>query len=247
MVRSLNSLVYELIELYRTNFKVTDSIDERLMATWIQYTRAKLIKQRLDEHMRIPDEHWVQDLGSVEMEIIDSSVSSELNTGAISSGKTILRSVEEIPSTIHFKGAPGGFTRIGPADLLSRGYNIVTYQRALDSGYSKFNRNDIYAFLHGKHVYIVNRNQTHKFIKYINITGIFQNPIEAYEFNSDNSTYDWDYEYPISEALVGDMKNIILQENFKLIMMPMDDKTPNSIDNITNPPPEEGIINPNKR
>ena len=242
MVRSLNSLVYELIELYRTNFKVTDSIDERLMATWIQYTRAKLIKQRLDEHMRIPDNRWVQDLGSVELEVVDTSLVS-----GIPSGKKLARTVEDIPNTIHYKGTPGAFTRIAPATLDERNIHLVTYDRALDSGFGKFNRNDIYAFLQGNKMYFISNNQNNKSLTYVHIKGIFENPIEAYEFVNGVDSYDWDYEYPINEALVGDMKNIILQENFKLIMMPMDDKTPNSIDNITNPPPEEGIINPNKR
>lgn len=244
MVRSFNQLIWELIELYRQNYKVSDSIDERLFATWVQSTRAKLIKQRLDEHMRIPDEHWVQDLGYVEMESVDSSVYP-----GITSEKYILRSKNSIPWTIHYKGNPGGFTRIGPADKLGINYRLVTYERALVSGNGKFNSNQVYAFLDGDKICLISKSNIHKQIKYINVKGIFENPIDAYEFKNSANSYSWDYEYPVSDSLVNDIKNIIVKENFNLIMVPIDDKKPDNIDNVTRPAPEENSnsINPNVR
>lgn len=238
MVRSLNQIVWELIELYRQNYKVTDSIDERLFLAWIQSTRAKLIKQRLDENMRLPDEHWVQDLGYVEMEKVDSSV----YTG-IPSEKYILRSVKSIPWTIHYKGDPGGFTRIGPADKLGINYRLVSYERALVSGNGKFNTDQVYAYLDGDKLCLISKSNIHKQLKYINVKGIFQNPIDAYEFKNGVGTYNWDYEYPISDSLMNDLKNIIVKENFNFIMVPIDDKKPDSVDNVTRPAPEETADN----
>lgn len=244
MVRSLNAIIWELIELYRQNYKVTDSIDERLFLAWIQSTRAKLIKQRLDESMRLPDEHWVQDLGYVEMEKVDSSVYS-----SIASEKYILRSVKAIPWTIHYKGDPGGFTRIGPADKLGINYRLVSYERALVSGNGKFNTDQVYAYLDGDKLCLISKSNIHKQLKYINVKGIFQNPIDAYEFRYNAGSYNWDYEYPISDALMNDLKNIIVKENFNFIMVPIDDKKPDSVDNITRPTPDETSdnINLNKR
>ena len=234
MVRSLNAIIWELIELYRQNYKVTDSIDERLFLAWIQSTRAKLIKQRLDESMRLPDEHWVQDLGHVEMEKVDSSVYS-----GITSEKYILRSVKSIPWTIHYKGDPGGFTRIGPADKLGINYRLVSYERALVSGNGKFNTDQVYAYLDGDKLCLISKSNIHKQLKYINVKGIFQNPIDAYEFKNGTNSYNWDYEYPISDALMNDLKNIIVKENFNFIMVPIDDKKPDSVDNVTRPTPDE--------
>jgi hypothetical protein len=244
MVRSLNQIIWELIELYRQNYKVTDSIDERLFLAWIQSTRAKLIKQRLDESMRLPDEHWVQDLGYVEMEKVDSSVYS-----GIASEKYILRSVKSIPWTIHYKGDPGGFTRIGPADKLGINYRLVSYERALVSGNGKFNTDQVYAYIDGDKLCLISKSNIHKQLKYINVKGIFQNPIDAYEFKNGANSYSWDYEYPISDALMNDLKNIIVKENFNFIMVPIDDKKPDSVDNITRPTPDETSdnINLNKR
>jgi hypothetical protein len=244
MVRSLYSIVWELIELYRQNYKVTDSVDERLFAAWVQSTRAKLIKQRLDENMRLPDEHWVQDLGYVEMERVDSSV----YTG-IPSEKYMLRSVKDIPWTIHYKGDPGGFTRIGPADRLSVNFRLVSYERGLTSGNGKFNKDRIYAFLDGQKLCLISGSNIHKQLKYIHVKGIFQNPIDAYEFKNGANTYSWDYEYPISDNLMNDLKSIIVKENFNFIMVPIYDKKPDSVDNITRPTPDEtsNDINLNKR
>jgi hypothetical protein len=241
MEMSLNRLVYDLIELYRSNYKVTDSLDERNFAAWIQDTRAMLIKQRMDKPMVIPDEAWVQDLGAIEMEPVDSSVHGE-------TGKYILRSKEQIPLTIHYRGEPGGFTRLGPADRLNINYRIVTQERALTSGNGKFNQNQVYAFMDGNYIVLISKSNIHKSIKYIHAKGLFNNPIEAYEFVHGVDMYDWDMYYPMSNALVNDMKKIVVSENFQLVMVPMDDKTSNSIDNIANPSPEqEGIANPMRR
>jgi len=210
---SLNRLVYDLIELYRSNYKVTDSLDERNFAVWVQDTRAMLIKQKMDKPMVIPDEVWVQDLGSIEMEPVDSSVYGTSN-------KYLLRSVREIPSTIHYRGEPGGFTRLGPADRLNVNYRIVTQERALISGSGKFNKDQIYSFMDGNHIVLMSRSNIHKTIQYIHAKGLFNNPIAAYEFVNGAGSYDWDYSYPVSNSLVNDMKKIIVSENFQLIMVP---------------------------
>jgi len=235
MTRSLAQIVFELVELYRLNYKVTDSVDERLIANWIQATRAKLIKQRLEVPMRLPDEHWVQDLGAVEMESVDSSMYPDYP-----SDRYILYTKKEIPWTIHYKGEPGGFVRIAPADKLEKNFRFVTHETALVSGNGKFNKQDVYAYLDGKKLCLTSKSNLHKYIKFINVKAIFENPIEAYEFRYGEGSYDWDLEYPISESLLNDMKSMIVKENFSLIMVPIDDKKSNSMDNIANPSPEEG-------
>lgn len=238
MTQSLNELVYSIIELYRPNHVVTDSLDERLVAKWIQSTRAKLIKQRMDSPMRLIDEKNVQSLGNVKMIPVPSA-----SFLGFSSDKYMLLSEQEIPWPIHHKMGPL-FTRVGPADNLNRKFNVVSHEKALVSGNGKFNSSEVYAFQWGNNIGLISNSNIHKQIEYINIRGIFENPIAAYEFRT-GLTYDWDLEYPISESLVNDMKNMVVQENFQMIMIPVDDKQPNSIDNITNPTPEAEVGNVN--
>ena len=236
MTRSFSEIVWMLIELYRANHKVTDSIDERLFASWVQETRAELIKQRLNESMRTINPHWIQNLGLVEMEPVNSTLHLDA-VASTTSSKRILRSVEDIPWTIHSKGAPGTFAWIGPADGTERGFSLVTKERAMNSGNGKFNKHFIYAYLENKKLCITSKAGLHKQIKYINVQGVFENPAEAYEFKT-GLEYDWELEYPISEEILRTLKNMVKQDNFPHIMVPIDDKKANSMDNVSNPPPE---------
>ena len=229
MVRSLNEIVYDIIESYRATYKITDSLDERLVSTWVQHYRAELIKQRLEEPMRNIDEHWVQDLGSIEMQPVDSSIVT-----SYPSNKYILRSVREIPPTIQAKVGIGTFTRISPADKLESNFNMVSYERALVSGNGKFNSNDVFAFLDNKHLCLISKTNLHKHIKYIHVKGVFQNPIEAYEFANDGNTYSWDIEYPISEGLISAIKSFIKDKELRFKLAPMEDNITDGADTLVN-------------
>lgn len=229
MVRSANMLVYEIIELYRATYKVTDSLDERLVMTWIQQNRARLLKQRFDVDMSYIDEHNVQNLSSIEMILEDSSVNQ-----SIKSNQTILKSKVDIPPTLNRKGNIATFTRISFADRLQSDINFVDYGRAMVSGNGKFNHGTVYAYLDGKRICLISKNGLHKLTEFINIKGVFANPIEAYEFVNGDNSYDWDMEYPVSESIVADMKSIIVKENFNFVMAPMQDKSNNGEDDLTN-------------
>lgn len=229
MVRSLNELVYEIIELYRPNYVVTDSIDERLVATWIQATRAKILTQDLNQPMRTPDPHCIQDLGIIEMIPVDSTIFTPTVQG-----KTVLMSVNEIPTPLNTKEGPT-LTFVGPADSLNFKFRLLPKENALNAGNGKFNKNTVYAYYENNRIFLISKSGLHKGIIYIRVKGIFANPIDAWEFAHPGQTYDWDYEYPISENVVNDIKNIIVQENFKLILTPFTDNIPNNIDNLTLP------------
>lgn len=229
MVRTLNMLGYELAELYRGTNKVTDSIDIRLFKTWVQQARATLIKQRIDENMSIIDEHLVQDLGKVTMASYDSSV------GTDTSDKYVMRSTLRLPATINRKGNIGTFTRIAPADLLEVKFNLVSYERALVSGNGKFNQNEVYAFVNDGYLFTISKTNIHKYIKELHVKGIFANPKDAYEFRYGANSWNDNLEYPISETIVMDMQNMIVDKKFKLILTPFEDDKTNGKDDIVNP------------
>ncbi|HPQ79467.1 MAG TPA: hypothetical protein PLG47_03385 [Candidatus Dojkabacteria bacterium] len=231
MVKSLNQLVYEVIELYRATYKVTDSLDVRLVAAWVQQTRAKLLKQRFDENMRFIDEHNVQDLGYVTLERVDAS-----NYSTIEVDRSILRTSIDIPRTIDRKGHIGTFTRVASVDRLQPKINLVSQERALVSGNGKFNNNDIYAYLDGERMCFISKSGIHLGLKYVNIKGVFVNPIDAYEAVVGNSDYDWDLEYPISESIVRDMMDMIVKDNFRFVLAPLEDPLNNASDDLTNIP-----------
>lgn len=225
MLVSENSVAYSMMEFYRASNKVTDSLDIRLFRDWSKEARAFILKQRLDTNNGI-NEAWVQDLGDVEMEQVDSSIYL-----TIPSEKYMLRSVKDIPYTIGRKNSIGTFVRIGPADRLDIKFNLVSYDRALYSGNGRFNNNDIYAFLDGKKLCLISKANLHKLIKRVHIRGVFMNPQEAYEFRYGANTWDGTQLYPVSEEIVTDMKTIIMDKNLKFALVQAEDKISDGTDN----------------
>lgn len=228
MVRSEAGLAYEMMEMYRANNRVSDSLDIRIFKTWVQQARAQILKQRFDEPMSIIDNHVTQDLGKVEFAPVDSS--TELT---IPSGKYIMRSVKIIPSTINSRGKLATFTRIAPVDFLEKKFNLISQERAYVSGNGKFNQNDVYVFLSGGYLYLISKTNIAKYIKYVNIRGVFANPKEAYEFDGTKTWNETTTEYPVSESVVMDMINMIIDKKFKLVMNQIEDKNSNGADDTT--------------
>lgn len=231
--RSLNELIYEIIDLYRASIKVTDPLDERSVITWIQHTRAKLLKQRFDEPFVPIDEHNIQNLGPIELGLIDSAT-LDYGIDFPKSNHKILRTVSDLPSTINRRNNIGTFTRIGFIDMYQPVINMVARERALVSGNGKFNQDTVYAFLDGKRMYFVCKNHLCNNVQYVNIKGVFANPIEAYEFTNGVGSYNWDNEYPISESIVTDMKAMILKDNFSFVLTQLQDESNNASNDMVN-------------
>ena len=230
MVRSLNSIAYSLVELFRANFRTTDSVDIRLFKNYVQQTRAQILKQRFDANQGYIDNAVTQDLGPVVFAPVDSS--ANLN---IPSGKYLMRSVNKIPLTISRTGSLGTFTYIGPSDFREAKWNLVTRERAIVAGNGKFNQNSVYVFLSEDYLYLLSKTNLEKYITNVNVRGVFINPEEAYTFNVNNASVPWtdDMRYPVSEALLMDIENIILTTKFKFIQTQIDDKVANGSDDTT--------------
>lgn len=220
---SLNELVYELLELRRAHVKNTDPLDRRLVIDWIQSQRARLLKQKFDKPFASIDDHYVQDLGSVSMEKELTNISS------IENYDFMWRTSIEIPRTIEGKDGTGMFYRIGPSDRMSDSYQITTANKVVALGYGKFNYNTIYAFVKGDRVYLHSNSGLHFSIKYIDIQGIFQDPIAAARIKNPSWTYNDDY--PINKELVDQLKVMIVNEKFGLTLVQANDKVDDKEDN----------------
>lgn len=211
---SLNELAWDILEIYRQNVLDTTFIDIREIKYWIQTTRTKLLKQKLDKDpLFAVDEHFVQEIkpnGSpVQMQLLDSSIYTGLPSNRHFSQTSI-----SIPATIERNGYFHSFTRIGPADQLKESYPILGYDHALLFGNGKFNGNIPCAFIMGDRIVLTGKNiQSINGIKYLSIRGIFQNPSEVQLLN--NPAYTDDMDYPINMNMVDDMKNIIMSNNFR--------------------------------
>ncbi len=227
---TLNELVYGLIELYRANYKVTDSLDERLVMLWIQKTRALLLKQT-SEGIKYIDPHVTQTLENVELELV-----STITVPNMANGGRILRTKLELPAFIDTKEHKPMITRIYGANLIDYEIELVSVGASPFVGSGKFNTNTIYAFLYDKRLYFTSKSGIHFGINYVNITGVFANPIAAYEFMNGPNSYNWDYEYPISESIVSQLEELITKTKFNFVLYPLQDPVNNATDDITNKP-----------
>ena len=104
------------------------------------------------------------------------------------------------------------------------------------SGNGKFNSNDIYTYIDGNRLCFISKSGIHLGLSYVNVKGVFANPIEAYEFVNGADSYSWDYEYPVSEDIVRDMLDLIVKDNFRFIMTPLQDPANNATDDLSNLP-----------
>ena len=206
---TLNQIAYSILESVRGKLTDDDNISIDQIKDMVHSTRAKLLKQKFDKNLRVIDDVFTQSLGALEIEPVDSSAHAD-----IPAGRYMYATVLEIPETIDRRNYEGTFTRIGPADKLATGFNLVSYQRALVSGRGKFNGAQIYCFLRDNRIYIISNYKDHKGIQYIDTIGVFQNPAQVAMFTDENgdSLYSDDARYPISRAMRDDLENIIIKE-----------------------------------
>jgi len=223
METTLNELVFELMELRRAFIKDTDPLSKRIVIDWVQSQRARLLKQKFDKPFSSIDDNYVQSLGAIEMEKVSS------NELSIVDYTYMYRTAEDIPLTIESLSGNGTFTRIGPADRLAEHYTIKPYKEAIASGYGKFNTNAIYAFVLGPRVYLTSKSGIHLGVKYLDIRGVFQNPIIAARVS--DATWDYNDNYPINKEIIDQLKVLIINEKFGLTLVQPEDKTDNKEDN----------------
>ena len=206
---TLNQIAHSIFESVRGKISDDDNIDIDQIKDMIHSTRARLLKQKFDRNLRVIDDVFTQSLGSLEVEQVDSSVHPD-----IPSDKFMLRTLLEIPETIDRRNYEGTFTRIGPADRLSKKFNLVSFDRAIASGNGRFNRNEVFAFLLDSKICLISNSIYHKPIQFIDGIGVFQNPSQVAMFTDSNgdSLYSDNGRYPISRAMRDNIESLIIKE-----------------------------------
>ena len=206
---TLNQIAHSILESVRGKISDDDNISIDQVKDMVHSTRAKLLKQKFDKNIRVIDDVFTQSLGALEIEPVDSSAHL-----SIPAGRFMYRTVREIPETIDRRNYEGTFTRIGPADKLAVGFNLISYSRALYAGNGRFNKDQIFCFLRDNKIYIISNSKYHKRIQFIDTIGVFQNPSQVALFVDQNgdSLYSDDKRYPISRAMRDDLENIIIKD-----------------------------------
>ena len=205
---TLNQIAHSILESVRGKVSDDDNISIDQVKDLVHSARALLLKQKFDKNLRVIDDVFTQSLGSIETELVDSSIHPD-----IPSGKFMLRTTVDIPESLDRRNYEGTFTRIGPAERKSHKFNLVSYDRAIASGNGRFNRDQVFAFLLDRRIYLISNSVYHKPIQYIDIIGVFQNPAQVAQFTDvdGNSLYSDDGNYPISRAMREVLESMIIK------------------------------------
>lgn len=200
---TLAEIIYDI----RNTFKLKNDdsgISNSQFAFIINNWRARFVTQNYRK-ARYSDVNLVQDLGKVELELIDSAEDCTSTVGC-----KILRSKLEIPKFIEIDEKPlvtfvGSIQKTGPQ------YQIIPWSRMSMIKYQKYTGSMPYVAIKENRLYVLNK----KVLDAINIQGIFENPSEVAKFKQCDGTpcYTEDSKYPIDAGMVPLIKEMIITKD----------------------------------
>lgn len=225
-----NEIIYSVLDKLKPH--LTDDIDisVREIGWEIDNARALMLRNELNRNRTI-DSNIIQDLGCVEMETADRAECCDVDTGCL-----IVRTKLEIPTAIELHNSTG-ITRVGPVDKMDMDFSFISYSRARFVGNGKYNKNLIYAFLRNKRIYLVSKNDKVKFINYINVAGVFENPTDVTPFTNcgGESCFSGDSEYPLNSWMIPSLQEMVINKFIGSLQMPKDTTNDGSETIVTQP------------
>lgn len=226
---TLREISYRLMDLYRNSSgnKDADNIDLRHLVSFVNTMRSKFIKQRMEKGMYFPDETVLQTLVAEEFTLIKSNTYNLTVDGISISdmGRDVLASVRTIPKTISKNNGYGTWSRVSPSDMLNVRINMSNIEKAIVSGYGKFNYNEIYGFEYNGKIYITCKNPTIlETVSRLDMRGLFESPLEVMALQNPNLIEEelWDLPYPIDISIIDDIEKSIIMDKLQI---PMEAKT----------------------
>ena len=217
---TLPKIVYDL-KLIIHNGHIPDDtrFDDRQLVYWINTQRSLWLTNEYNKKREIRNNEK-QLLRNVPMSIVDSN---EITT--VSSGVKLLRTTAKLPRTLNGQYRDM-IISIKPLNIINVPFNYVTVEQASYCGEGVLNANMLYFFKYNDYIYCKYGKQTLKIpiLERVTIEGVFENPLDVDEFNSD---YDYLWkgttEYPISAKFIDYIKAEILKLNVGIFMqMPID-------------------------
>lgn len=202
---SLNNIAYSILNQLRPHLADDSDIDLREVKREIRKIRALLLRNEYNKTNRTIDDDVTQSLGCVELELTDAA-----DCCNIQSDCTVVRTVLEIPDTIelHQKTA---ITRIGPVNKLDKSYLFIDYDRVPFFGNSRFNGKEIAAFLYSDRIYLISKDESIKFMKYVNIRGVFEDveAVAKFKHCSGDACYTDDDKYYLTDWMETYLKTMV--------------------------------------
>lgn len=204
-------LTYQVLDSLKLVSDDSHFVEEHVLFLLDKY-RCFLLKQRYaDIRKEIPESNY-QTI-CLDLEHIDTL------EGVCSNGE-YLKSKQELPHMMSV-----GSQKITTADFFMGDINYVTNERFKYVGYNKFLKNQTYATIGpDSHLYLKSNNCQMYYLEQIKITGIFENSIAAAKLSCTYSDCDelLDLEFPMEEALVPPLLDLIIKELTAFRLQPAD-------------------------
>jgi hypothetical protein len=214
---TLNEIVYNILNVYRGgNISDNEKITKKQIAAMVNYYRSLLIKRELDKRTDI-DKNLVSDLGCVPVIEVDSAECCEIESKC-----TVYRTKMKIPAAVGSSVKQNLFTFVGLVDKVTP-FQFSTKPQVYWGKHNRYTANVRKAYYHNGYLYVSNPEE----IEYINIQGIFEDPLKLDEFNKckGSGCFGWDEEYPVSPWMISTITEMILSKELRTHQYKSDYKT----------------------
>lgn len=214
----------ELIYMINDELKVDSddsSFNEEHIAFLAGKYRAFLLKQKYSDLKKsISDSNY-------------QTISLELQQAAAIQGEacegSYLRSTTKVPSTLGI-----GNSRVFPMDYFQGEITYISKDRMRYIGHNKYMKNIIYcAKGPDDYLYFKSSNPQHLYLERVQFSAIFSDSKEVSEFNNQGSCDIYDTEFPIEEALVPPLIELVVKELLGASYRPSDSEN-NATDDLAN-------------
>ena len=213
-----NELVFSILGKVKPHLSDDTDLTPREVSFQIALQRALLLRNELNKNRTI-DPSVIQDLGCVAVSPIDPAECCD-----VVSGCKVMRTDLRIPSTIELHNDIA-LTRVGPVNKTLKEYSKTTLEGSKWVGNGKYTTNEIYYYYANGYIYLVSNNDKHKFLDYINIRGVFEDPTDTIPFTncSDGSScYSSDSEYPLKAWMYTYIEGQVVNAYIQLYNLPAD-------------------------
>lgn len=216
---SLNSIIDDILLIVRNNnISESEDLSRAQIEEWVNHYRAMLIKQSVDKGYDL-DQCCFQEIGPLELEKIpinniDKPESEEYEICPWYKYKTI----KKVPKPICFHFG-NGF--ISVTDLHDQTIQEMSKTRRYFQWKRKYTNHEYTYYYMPDYIYV----QGPDALRYIRVTGIFEDPTEA--------GYDPDDQYPIPADMIPTLKQLIFDNELKFMLnRQSDDKNDATLSNV---------------
>lgn len=184
----------------------------------VKYYRALLIRRDVERGLTHL-EHFEQDLGHIDLIDVDSA---ELQ--GLYSGNIIKKSVKQLPSALRLR-TKKAITYVAPYGRAEMNIPFIEPVRSAWQSFNKFTSESPFSFIKNDYLYIVNATPFSK----VYVRGVFEDPEHVFEFTEETGLelYDSDSPFPISEDLLQQVTQSILNGEGTAVLQTTDPEEPN--------------------